>query len=237
VLERPSLPLTTPEVQVRHRCRNPRCGGKLKSPTDSRLDAFCCSSCFKSFFRSHCLVCERLIARKTERRQICDRPKCRHEIERHRERFSGGRYLASVLGHNALRSARLAGLKNSEKSGRAFRIVAGPELSPTSLRLATLPLDPELAARLERAHAGYVENRTKAKRRAARQALIKRHHPPVNLLGGYRFLGAPTLDLSPIAAPQWAVLSQWKPTGRDTAPPIPDFLIRIPTVPFSEAAE
>lgn len=31
--------------QIRHRCRNPRCGGKLKTPTDNPRGAFCCEGC------------------------------------------------------------------------------------------------------------------------------------------------------------------------------------------------
>ena len=31
------------------------------------------------------------------------------------------------------------------------------------------------------------------------KALIKRHHPPVNVVGGHRFPGAPAIDLGSIA--------------------------------------
>jgi hypothetical protein len=220
--------VSTSALLLRHRCRHLSCGLKLKhGPTDNRLDAFCCQGCFDSHYRSRCLVCERPFTRKTERRQVCDRSKCRHEFQRHRERFSSTRYPASVLGHNGSRSADKSGLKIGTFGGRPFRIVAGPTLNPASLRLASLPLDPELVARLDRAHATYVENRAKTKRSAARRALIKRHHPPVNILGGYRFAGAPVLDLSPIEAPVWATTSRWKPTGAGAdVPSIPEFLCR-----------
>jgi hypothetical protein len=133
------------------------------------------------------------------------------------------------LGHNGARSVDKSGLKIGQKADRPFRIVAGPELSPTALRLASLPLDPELAARLERAHRDYVEARATARRAAARAALLKRRSPPVNILGGYQFPGALAVDLSPIKPPaEWAVASRWEPTGDGAdVPPIPEFLLRV----------
>jgi hypothetical protein len=130
---------------------------------------------------------------------------------------------------NALRSAHSTGLKIGTKTGRPFRIVAGPELSPTSLRLASLPLDPELAARVDRTHAGYFKARAEARRVAMAAAVIKPCNWPVDMLGSYRLLGAPRIDLSPISAPEWATPSRWKPTGAGAdMPPIPDFLQRHP---------
>jgi hypothetical protein len=132
------------------------------------------------------------------------------------------------LSPNASRNPIKSGTKTRSKSGRGFVQIAGPELSPTAFRLATLPLDPELAARLERAHRPYVEHRRRAKRQAARKAQIKRHHPPVNLLGGYRFPDAPELDLSPLPEPSsWAVTSRWAPAATAIdCPDIPKFLRR-----------
>jgi hypothetical protein len=50
------------------------------------------------------------------------------------------------------RNAHFTGLKIGSFGSRPYRQVAGPELSPTSLRLASLPLDPETAARIRRAN-------------------------------------------------------------------------------------
>jgi hypothetical protein len=221
-------PHATPaQSLLRHRCRNPRCGGKLETPTDNPRHAFCCHGCFDIFYRARCLVCERPIDRKTDRRKVCKRSECRHEFQRHPERFSCPRYPASVLGHNASGSAHFTGLKSGSKSGRPFRLVAGPALTDTGFRLATIPLDLGLAARLDRAHADHIENRKKARRAAARRAQIKRRHPPVNVLGGYQFPNAPEIDLSPVDSPEWAIPSRWKPTGDGAdVPDIPEFLRR-----------
>jgi hypothetical protein len=214
---------------IRRRCRYPRCGAKFRPAVSNPRDAFCSSRCFAQFYRRHCLVCERPIPRKTERQILCGRQKCKGQFRRHKEQFLPTRYLASVLSPNASGSAHFTGLKIGTKSGRGFVQIAGPALSATALRLASLPLDPEFAARLERAHRNYFDDLRKSQRRAARRALIKRKHPPVNVLGGYRFPGAPTIDLSPLPEPKWAVPSRWRPSPAATdCPDIPEFLRRRP---------
>jgi len=214
---------------LRHRCRNPRCRGKLKRPVDNPHHAFCCPGCFASYFRNRCLVCERSYQRKREQQCFC-RPKCRVEFGRHRERFLGGWGDISGLLCEGPKTLIKPGLKTGTKDGRPFRIVAGPDLSPASFRLAALPLDPRVAARLDRANAGFLDWLRKSKQAAARRALIKRHHPPVNVLGGYRFPNAPAVDLSSTEDLP-VVRSRWKPTGWGIAPPIPDFLLRRAPVP------
>jgi hypothetical protein len=206
--------------QLRHRCR--RCGTKLPRPTDNRDRAFCCAGCHASYFKNRCAVCEAKLPVGPSNREICRRPECRARLRKYPQT-----YRWSKTGERPPRSARKTGFKIGTKSGRAYCKVAGPDLTETSFRLATLPLDPELVSRLDRAHAGFVESRKKAKRAAARKALIKRHHPPVNIVGGYKFSDAPAVDLSPIEPTQWAIPSYWKPAraGADV-PDIPDFLRR-----------
>jgi hypothetical protein len=127
------------------------------------------------------------------------------------------------------------GLKSGPKAGRAWRLVAGPVPAEVNFRL---PLHPELVARLERAHAFYYEQREKTRRQAERRALIKRRHPPVNILGGYRFPGAPVIDLTLIATPTWAVSSRWAPTGDGAdVPEIPKFLLRFSTATPTDCSE
>jgi hypothetical protein len=229
----PNIAFPSKQDQPRHRCRNPRCGTKLRQPTDHRLEAFCCEGCFESFYRSRCIVCERPIAQKTKPRRVCNRQKCRGQFRRHPEQFLSARYPGPGLSQISSGSAHFTGLKIGQKGGRPFRIVAGPTSPEINLRIR---IDPELIARLDRTHAGYLENQKKAKRRAARQALIKRKRPPVNVLGGFKFPGAPTIDLSPSPAPGWAMTSNWKPTdGGAEFPPIPQFLRReVPAAPATE---
>ena len=93
--------------------------------------------------------------------------------------------------------------------------------------------DPELVARLDRVHAGHVENRKKAQRWAARLAVIKKRTWPVEIIGKRQVPATPAINLSPLPTPtDWAAPSRWKPTGTGTdVPPIPDFLDRVPAAP------
>jgi hypothetical protein len=150
---------------------------------------------------------------------VCRRAQCRAELRKFPERYRWAK-----TGERPPRSAHSTGLKTGSKSGRALRKVAGRDLPEINLRI---PLDPERVSRLDRDHADYFEARKKAKRAAARKALIKRHHPPVNIVGGYKFPDAPAVDLSPIESAQWATASRWVPAGAGAdVPDIPEFLKR-----------
>jgi hypothetical protein len=222
----------------RHRCRNPRCACELRSPADNPRNAFCCRGCFASYYRSQCIVCERAYDRARED-QHTGRRRCKGEFRRHRLRFLGrwGHGANSALSTPG--SPIKPGLKTRTDRGRAWRQITGPALSATALRLATIPLEPELVARLERAHAGHVEDRRKAKRQAQLKALIKRCHPPINLLGGYAFPDAPIADLSPIdvPAPDWSVASRWRPCAAPAGgfPDLPQLLV-VTVMPRRRAA-
>jgi hypothetical protein len=202
--------------QLRHHCRNPRCAGKLKIPTTNTRDAFCCKGCERQFYGCRCRVCEALFARKTRRRNVCWRSHCRHEFQRHPELYFGLRYPSARLGHNASRKAIKLGTKIGAKCSRALRIVAGPEVHEINLRIpAEVP-----ASKADKAFEDYWRS---ARRRAARCALTKRHTPPVNIIGGYQFPGAPKVDLStPSASPPVSV-------GADVGLGIPSFLRRTQT--------
>jgi hypothetical protein len=56
-----------------------------------------------------------------------------------------------------------------------------------------IPLEPVFAARLGKMHGQLLE---KVRHDAEEKALLKRHHPPVNIVGGYRFSIAPEIELS-----------------------------------------
>jgi hypothetical protein len=49
-----TLPQADP-LTLRHRCRNPKCRGKLKTPVENERDAFCTRGCYTSFYRHRCL--------------------------------------------------------------------------------------------------------------------------------------------------------------------------------------
>ena len=173
-------------LQVRTRCRNPRCAGNLKIPAANPRDAFCCKGCEGRFYSCRCRVCEQLFSRKTTRRQVCQRTKCRYQFQHHSERYFGSRSITpqnASIAHNAHPTTVKIGVKSDGKSGRALRIIAGPELPEINLRILPVPAPKA--------------NRTwqKAERRATRKALIQYATPPVNIIGGYRFPGAPSIDL------------------------------------------
>ena len=71
---------------------------------------------------------------------------------------------------------------------------------------------------------------------------LSAHDPPVDILGGYKFPSAPTIDLSPVTTPETipTIVSDWNPCwpgdgfGDDFW--IPDFL-RRPLPPKSEPAQ
>ena len=46
------------------RCRNPRCGAKLKAPAAVLRNAFCSPSCEELFYARHCRVCAKLFSPK-----------------------------------------------------------------------------------------------------------------------------------------------------------------------------
>ena len=63
-------------------------------------------------------------------------------------------------------------------------------LSPVDMRLATLPMDTGSASRVDRTNRDHWREATAA-------ALIQAHHAPVNIVGGNKFAGAPTIDIRP----------------------------------------
>jgi hypothetical protein len=147
-----------PEVHtgfIRRRCRNPRCGAKLKRETSNPRNAFCCRGCFERHYRKICLVCERPLRSRTGRpRQFCS-PKCKVKFHRARERVLGQWGLPLVTLPGALRkgsrSAHSAGLKTRAKGRPTWRILAGPAVNLDPINLV-IPLDPETAARVRRSN-------------------------------------------------------------------------------------
>ena len=183
-------------LQVRTRCRNPRCTANLKSPVADKRDAFCRPSCERAFYGCRCRVCEQLFSRKTKRQIVCGKDACRYQFKRGPERFFGSSSSYRPIGqiaHNEEKTSTKSTLKTGAKSGPAFRHVAGPECHPINYQvLAEIPAS--------KANAAFEDYWLKAKRRAARKALIKFRTPPVNIvgIGAYRWPNAPAIDLSPM---------------------------------------
>jgi hypothetical protein len=125
--------------------------------------------------------------RKTERKQLCGRPRCKSEFRALQQREMLGSYLRSTSAPNASRNPIKQGVCEPVRPGPRYRIVAGPALSDRQLQLATVGAAPVLA-----------QNRRANSRFWDEAALIKRDTPPVNIIGGYRFPGAPQIRLSAI---------------------------------------
>jgi hypothetical protein len=173
--------------QLRHICRDPRCRSKLASPVTNEREAFCARGCHTRFYRSRCLACEQP---KTGKRQLCGRRKCISDLRALQRHNMLGRYHTSSAVESIQKTPDFIGVKTALNPGRDWRQVAGPKLDPAALR-ASLPMDPETAARVDRA------NRTfwrEAGAKAQEPVLIRRHDSPINLTGGYRFPGVPQID-------------------------------------------
>ena len=182
---------------IRHRCRNPRCKVWLKAPAENSREAFCCASCEVGFYRVHCRVCERPIAGKNSRRELCGRACCETEFRRHRARFFGARYPDGRETAKPEKTLAKSTPKTGIKSDGAWRQVAGPDWSPSALYCA--------AVGAEEALRQSAINNLKFWNAAA---WIQPHHPPVNILGGRKFPAAPDIDLG---APAKSPTLNWSP--------------------------
>jgi hypothetical protein len=136
--------------------------------------------------------------RRTEHQLVCGKRKCRNALQ---ARSGFGRYHAPSNVVSAPKTSIKPGMKSGVAGDRPWRMVAGPELTPTQLHCATVPDGPD--CRWEGGSWQHIEARNKAMLRAhfrekAAECLIQPHHPPVNVLGGYKFPDAPVVDLTPI---------------------------------------
>ena len=104
--------------KLRHYCRNPRCGSKLKAPVENVREAFCARGCHTQFYRKRCIVCEQPMERKRESQQLCKRRKCKSRFAALKAHSLLGRYHPS--------SHVLDASKNPTKPGTFWRQVAGP---------------------------------------------------------------------------------------------------------------
>jgi hypothetical protein len=126
--------------QIRHRCRNPRCAGKLELPASNRRDAFCCKGCERQFYGCRCRVCEALSGAKTSRRVVCARAKCQSAFRRHPEDFFGTRYPYRGVTDNAQENSAKSKLKTGMTDTRTTYARASAEtVSPPPRLHSALP--------------------------------------------------------------------------------------------------
>jgi hypothetical protein len=166
---------------MRRYCRFDRCRSKFAEPVDNERRAFCTPGCHASFYKRRCLVCEREFAPKARGapQRLCKSAKCRAEYRRFPHAYTFGN--ASVAPTTGIAEKGLETPIKSAPETPVWRVIAGPQLSPAALRLATLPLDPATEARVHRANARVWDE----------AAIIGPKDAPINLIGGYRFPNAP----------------------------------------------
>ena len=193
-------------------CRHRKCRTKLKAPASNPREAFCSRGCHTSFYLKRCLACEGPLQRRNKTQRVCRKARCRNAW---RARAGFGRYSPSRSVSSASKTPDFIDSKPPLKPDRAWRRIAGPKLSPSQLHCA-------LVGAKEAVTEARQKNRPYWRKHSAK-ALIQRHYPPVNVLGGYKFPNAPNAKLreekksrlSPTAFPE-----------PDTDLHIPDFLKR-----------
>jgi hypothetical protein len=156
---------------ARHRCRNPRCREKLRTPVENPRDAFCCRRCDEAYYRTHCRVCERPIIGRNSRRELCGRRQCRNQFRSARSQFFSVWYPTATGASKPGKSSTTSTLKSGTFSGRASAI--GADSDREVLR----------------------QNAIDNRKFWNAAALIGSNDPPVNILGGYKFPNAPDIDL------------------------------------------
>ena len=115
--------------KLRHMCRNPRCGLKLREPVENTHAAFCVRGCWEQFHRQRCVVCERPKDQKRGRiRLVCERRLCRAELKKWPDQYQpfAHKVRAGTL-PNSVRSADRTGTKTRAKGPRGWYWVEGIE--------------------------------------------------------------------------------------------------------------
>ena len=205
--------------RLRRYCRNPRCRSKLPSPASDPRQAFCTRGCHSSFYLRRCVVCEAPFTKTRANQKVCRKARCRQAFRRTKERF---RYYPTSAAFETSKTPDFIGSKPPPANDRPWRIVAGPKLGPSVLHCASAGATEAIEA-INRTNARHWREHNA---KAEEKCLIKRHDPPVNIVGGYKFPGAPAADLNPSDAKP---VSTPSPTARlliDDSLDIPNFLRR-----------
>jgi hypothetical protein len=193
-------------------CRHRKCRTKLKKPVSNPREAFCSRGCHTSFYLNRCLVCEEPLQRRNKTQKVCRKSRCRNAW---RGEAGSGRYSPSTGVGSASKTPNSIGLKWAPRQDRAWHQVAGLELSASQLHCGLIGANKAVA-----------ENHQKNRpywRKHKSGALIQPHHPPVNILGGYKFPNAPDVKLREERKPSLSRTALPKP---DASLNIPDFLKR-----------
>ena len=195
----------TPDA--RQRCR--KCRGKLPVPTDNLRRAFCTKFCHQMFYRSRCIVCEKEFRRRSASQKLCGHHDCRRQLDR----FP----LAYTFPSPYIKKPE-APPRSAHSTASGWRHIAGPALSPTAFRLATLD-PPAAASRSSRLRASSV----------ARPTVIGSRTMPPQVRNVFEWLdaGAPVVEAQPAnAVPLTASsrIAESKLPG--DSGPMPAFLLR-----------
>ena len=173
------------ETAMRHYCRNDRiaknadnfwkaCRTKLKKPVENLNRAFCCRSCYESFYRRHCRVCNRSIEQpKHGERLVCKRSGCRTAYQQNRAYYEfdpSKTHPRIVLGETSSKNAHFTGVGEAS-GGRKWRQIAGPPLTPNQFHCAAVPDGPN--CRWEGGAYERIEASNRAALKAAEQAEIE----------------------------------------------------------------
>ena len=226
------------ETKLYHRCRNPKCRVKLSPAADNKHKAFCCRGCYNSFYLKQCIVCEREKPAGRSDRKFCRRPRCRSQYSRNTS-FYAYPVPNTVRATDSSKSARKSGAKTGQFGPRPWRILAGPPLSVSALRAATVPDGPD-----NRWEGGSIERIEAANRRALEAHFDKldstaidycsvcgRDDDLVDYKVGDRWVTTCREHRAPTtAAAAHGVPSDWRPCSPsspiDDDLPIPEFLRR-----------
>jgi hypothetical protein len=173
------------EEPLRSRCRDPKCQCALPTPAEHRR-AFCARGCYDRFHRTRCRVCGEPSPNGRLHAKQCSYA---HRQNPQLYAYKKLQKLSDGLGE----PKRAADERNPYKTGIKIREKSWePTLSADSFWLATLPMHPNDRARVNRSN-----NPELIRCETSWNSPPVSFGPdakPLNLIGGYRFPAAPTLE-------------------------------------------
>jgi hypothetical protein len=117
--------MTQFNIELRHRCRNRKCGVKLPRPVEIVQRAFCCRGCHSPFYRRRCVVCECELPRGRANRKLCRKAACRADFRKFGHLYNWPKMTRtahhSQNGERPSKSVDSAGIKIGHKDDRLPR--------------------------------------------------------------------------------------------------------------------